>query len=223
MAAGAGACDVIVIYGLGGRPGVGGVTILTHIVGCDMRGRFARCRRAIVAGHARPRDIAVAEIRGRPGGRCMTGAAFRCGLKMCRRLSGCLGAVVATRARADDIRMINGFGRRPCIGCVTVFAGIGRGYMGRRFTGRRRAIVAGRTGPRHVGVTEGRRAPGIGRMAGAAFCRCLKVRRRLSSGLGAIVAARTTADHIRMIDGLGRGPGGRRVAILTGGVGRNMS
>lgn len=65
-------------------------------------------------------------------------------------------------------------------------------------------------------------APCIGRMASATFGGCLKMGGWLAACLGAIVTAGAGADHIIVVDGLGRGPSGGRMAILASRVGRNM-
>ena len=72
VAAGAGTQNVGMIDCTHRRPGAGGVAILADVVGRDMVGGLASCRRSIVARGAIAADSGVAEARPGP---CLGGVA----------------------------------------------------------------------------------------------------------------------------------------------------
>lgn len=118
------------------------MTGLTGIGRRQVRQRFARCDRAVVAAHAISGYAGVAEGRRRPRCRAVARAAIGRGNYVIARLAGGDRTVVTAGAGAGDLGVINSHRRRPRQRAVTRVAAIGAGDMAWRLAGSRGAVVA---------------------------------------------------------------------------------
>ena len=128
---------------------------------------------------------------------------------------------MAAHAIASDIDVVEG-GRQPGNRRMAVVAGIAAGDVGRVFTGRRDAIMAGATGAQYLGVIDGkRRYKHIGAVAILADIGRLYVCRGLAGGVGAVVAVDAVARDVDVIE-VGRQPACCRMAVVAGIAARDM-
>lgn len=119
---------------------------------------------------------------------------------MVRRLTSCYHAIMAAIAGANDIRMIDPYHRGPSRIAVTILADIVGLDVGAVLTGYRGTIVATRTVSRYIGVIEIRRNPALGCMAIATLIYTYDMIRGLTCRSNAVVAVRTGALDVSMID-----------------------
>lgn len=199
----------------GRTPGVGGVAVVTGVAAVDMRRVFARRCDAIVTRAAGADDLCM--VNGEHGREhvCVVAilANVAC-LDVRRILARGFDAVMAIDAVAYDIKVVEI--RRYPAGCgVTVVAGIATRNMVRRLSGRREAVMTGSTSTGHLGMVDGvHRRKRIAIVAVLADVGCRYVRRVFTGRIGAIVAARTIACDIDVVE-VGRYPAGGRMTIVT--------
>ena len=129
-------------------------------------------------------------------------------------LAECVGAVVAAYAIARYVDVIKIRGH-PGDSYVAVVASIAARDMCRRLAGCDVAVVAGITSTNYLRVVHhGRRSPKIDAVTIFADRCCRNMRSVLASCIGTVVAARTIADYVCVIE-IRRCPGDGCVAIVA--------
>jgi len=106
-------------------------------------------------------------------------------------------------------------GRYPRGRAMTQAAILRRIKVSRILAGCRRAVMARRTGAKHlVMIHRGYWHPGITSVAVFADVGCLDMGRAFTRSVGAVVAAKAVIDDVDVVE-IGRQPGDRRVAVVT--------
>lgn len=130
------------------------VAVLAKIIGRDMSGALARRRRAIMAADTIPRHPGMIENCAGPFGCGVAIIACSSCWNVVGRLAAGRGAVMATGAGPNDLRMIDMQYRRPGLGDVAIFAGIGGGDMVGVLAPRIDAIMATNAISRNAAMIE---------------------------------------------------------------------
>ena len=180
------------------------MTILTDVGSQDMGRVFAGRIRAVVAANAVVGDIHMVEGRRHPGVGCVAIVTVVATRKVRRVLAFRRHAIVTGEARADDLRMVNHVRRRERHIVMAVLAYICRINVRGVLAGRVRAVVAADAVVGDVHMVKVRRRPGVSRVAVITVVATGKVRRVLAFCRHAIVAGETGANHLRMVDHVGR-------------------
>ncbi len=124
-------------------------------------------------------------------------------------------AVVARAAGTDHLGVIHGVCWHPDIGIVAVFANFRCQNVRRVFAGCLYAVVAACTIAGDTNVIEIRGQPTGGRMTVITIVTARDMRWMFACRCGAVVARATSAQDLRMVDGIGRRKYVRVVTILT--------
>ena len=160
MARAAGAQYLRVIDSKCGRPHIARVAIFADIRRLDVCGGLTRGFRAVVAVDAVTDDVQVVEVRRQPGGRVVAIVAVCAAGDMRCMFAGGGDAVMTGAASAQNLGVVHRNYRRKANRAVAVCADIGRLYVGRRLSGRGRAIVAAGAVVDDTRVIEQCRKPG---------------------------------------------------------------
>lgn len=192
------------------------MAIVAVITTVDVGGVFAGRRDTVMTGSARAQYLGV--VNGKHGHPDITGMAVFADIRrlhMRRTLTGGFGTVMAAEALARDVHMIE-IRRQPGDRRVTVVAVVATGDVGRVFTGRRDAVMAGTACAYDLGVVDrDRRRPHIGRVAVCADIGRLYVCQVLAGGIYTVMATDAIARDVQVIE-VCRSPGDRRVTIIAG-------
>ena len=130
-------------------------------------------------------------------------------------LACCDVAIVTGVASTDYLGMVDDEYWRPKIHTMAIFANVGCFNMRRVLAGRIGAIVATRAVAKNIDVVKIRRQPGHGRVAVVASVAAGEVCSVFSGGGNAVMARTAAAEHLRVINDIGRQPGNRVMAILA--------
>ncbi len=170
-------------------------------IGClDMPRILADGLDAVVTVDAGTDNISVVKVGGYPAISCVTVVAGIAAGSMGRVLPGGNCAVMAGVARANYLRVIDRIGGCEYHAIVTVLTNIGRLDVGRVLADCIGPVVAAKAVASDRAVVEVCRNPAVGRVALIAGIAATYVWRILSGGNRAVVAGRTRADDLRMID-----------------------
>ena len=130
---------------------------------------------------------------------------------------------MAGSTSTDDLGVINRVRWNPKRTVVAVFANVGGLHVGQALAGGNRPIVAGTTGADNLGVIDADYGlPQVGAVTILANGGRLNVRRALTGRLDAIMATGTITGDVDVIK-IGRQPGDRAVAVITGIASGDMS
>lgn len=194
------ACNVSVIE-VGRCPGDGGVAIVAVVAACDMCWVLAGRNDTVVTCGTTAEDLCVIDGHDRVPDRWAV-AIFtnvRC-LNMHGVFAGRIRTVMAIHAVAHNIHVIE-VRRHPGNGGVAVFTVIAARNMCRMFASGSNTVVTGATTAQHLGVVDGDcRRPYRRAMAVLANVRCLNMGRALACCICAVMAGRTVARNIDVIE-----------------------
>ena len=180
------------------------MAVLAYICRINVRGVLAGRVRAVVAADAVVGDVHMVKVRRNPGVSRVAVITVVATRKVRRVLAFGRHAVVAGEARANDLRVIDQVGWRERHVVVAVLAYVRRIDMDGVLTGCVRAVVAADAVVGDVHMVKVRRRPGVSRVAVITVVATGKVRRVLAFCRHAIVAGEAGANHLRMVDHVGR-------------------
>jgi len=198
------------------------VTIIAGITAGNVRRSLAGRRETVVAGTAGTQHLRMVNRHNRCEyvRRMAVLTNVRC-VDVCRILAGCFCAVVATETVAADINVVE-VRRQPAQRAVAIIAGVATGDMGRSFTSRNSAIVAGATGADHLRVVDGHDwYKDISRVAVFADVRRLNMGQSLTRRVGAVMATKAVAADVDVVEVRGN-PAHRTVAVIAGITAANV-
>jgi len=207
--------DLCVIDGVGRRPNVAVVAVLTDIARLYMCLGLACCFDTVVAAEAVADDANMVECGRTPGVRGVAVVTGIAAVDVRRVFARCCDAVVAGTAGANDLRVVDRKRRREHVGGVAVFADVAGLYMCRVLAGCLGAVVAADTVTGNVDVIEICRQPagcGVTVVAGVATGNVGGV---LAGRRDAIVTGSAGTGHLGVVDGVHRRKSIGIVAVLA--------
>ena len=220
MAGEASTDNLCMVHDVRGRPGNVVVAILAQVGRIDVRRVLTGRVGAVMAAEAIVGDVDVIEVRRDP--RCGRVAVITVGAARYVRggLTGRRRAIVAEETGTDHLQVVHRIGRRPNDIVMAVLAHGGRVDMHWSLASRLRAVMTAEAVIRDRGMVEVGRDPAGGRVAIVTVVAARNVRRVLAGRGCAVVAGKTGADDLRMIDGVRRYPG---IGVMTGlAIGRGV-
>jgi len=134
---------------------------------------------------------------------------------MVRRLSCRCETVMTGSTGSAYLRVVDGVHRRKRVRVVTVFAHVGRRYVGWVFSGRIRTVMAAPTVTDDIDVIEISRYPARRRMTIVTIVAAVHVRRVLTGGRNSVVTGAAAAHHLRVVNGKHGSKNIGVVAVLT--------
>ena len=203
-------------------PQVGGMAVLTDVVGSDVIHRLTRGIHAVVARRAVVNDAGVIESRRRPGQSRVAAVALLHGLHVANVFTCRSSTVMARRAGALDMSVIHHQHRAPDVGGMAVFADVVGIDVIDRFAGGIRAVVAGGAVVNDIVMTERGGSPGQRRVADIALQRSLHMTDVLAGRRDTIVTDTATALDVGVIHHQHRAPQIGGMAVLTDVVSRDV-
>ena len=192
------------------------VAVFANVGGLHVGQALAGGNRPIVAGTTGADNLGVIDADyGLPQVGAVTILANGGRLNVRRALTGRLDAIMATGTITGDVDVIK-IGRQPGDRAVAVITGIASGDMSCVLANGRYAIVARATGTDDLGVIDADHGlPQVGAVTILTDGGRLNVRRALAGRLDAIMATGTITGDVDVIK-IGRQPGDRAVAVITG-------
>ena len=205
-----------------GVPHIRGVAIFADVAGLHVNRAFTRRIRAVMTACAVASDVHVVEVGRQPSGRRMTVVAVVAAVDVSRMFAGRRHAIVTGATGTDDLGVIDGEHGRPDIRRMAVLTDIAGLHVICRFACGVHSVVTAKAVARDVHVIEVGGQPASRRMAIVAVIATRNVCRVLAGRRNPVMTRAAGTNHLRMIDGIGRGPHIGVVAVLANDGRLNM-